>query len=159
MHPRDLAEMRALSETPWENEPEKMMREVVKRFIAHSDALTAELDAVRKERDEWAASSAFHSNGRHAAESEVVALKHDVERHYNITCEQANEIVALKAALGGAREKALEEAAQIVDGLVVGGRYVSWPCWNPKGNVAHDSEPARLTLALAVSIRALAVKP
>lgn len=66
-----------------------------------------------------------------------------------------NVAARLSSSLARVRGDALEEAAKIVEGEVVGGRYFRWPCWNPKGDVVDYSDTATLTRALAKAIRAL----
>lgn len=70
---------------------------------------------------------------------------------------------AIEAALLAERKAALAEAAAVVHGNRFGHAafesgdhyYVTWPAWNPKGNLSSDRPAASLARALEAAILAL----
>lgn len=62
---------------------------------------------------------------------------------------QLEELCAREAA---ARKEERERAAKIARGNIVSGRYITWPCWNPKGNRGIEEDVAKLGEAIATAI-------
>ena len=60
-----------------------------------------------------------------------------------------------RTAIKEAEAAALEQAAKMVEGDLIEGRYRSWPSWNPDGNLSIERDAAKLTAALAKAIRDL----
>lgn len=81
---------------------------------------------------------------------------HDLLSHIRTVTARAE---AAEARAETARATAIDEAAKIVEGIDILGRYVMWPQWSEIGNRGRESELVKLTESLAKAIRALLTAP